>query len=128
MRRREFIVALGGAAAWPLATRAQQPAKIYRIGVLETVSPASNAKNIDALQRGLRELGYVDKQNYVLEYRSADGDAGRFPPLAEELVRLRADLIVTRGTPAARAAKNATESDPDCDGRDWGAAWRGGRC
>jgi putative ABC transport system substrate-binding protein len=113
MKRREFIALVGSvAAAWPLAARAQQPAKIYRIGILETVSLASNAKNIDALRRGLRELGYVEKQNYVLEYRSADGDAGRFPALAEELVRLRADLIVTRGTPAARAAKSATESIP----------------
>jgi putative ABC transport system substrate-binding protein len=113
MRRREFITGLGGAAvAWPLAARAQQPARIYRIGILETVSLASNTKNIDALRRGLRELGYVEKQNYVLEYRSADGDAGRFPALAEELVRLRSDLIVTRGTPAARAAKSATESIP----------------
>jgi putative ABC transport system substrate-binding protein len=113
MKRREFITLLGGAAvAWPLAARAQQPARIYRIGILETVSLASNTKNIDALRRGLRELGYVENQNYVLEYRSADGDAGRFPALAEELVRLRADLIVTRGTPAARAAKNATESIP----------------
>jgi putative ABC transport system substrate-binding protein len=113
MKRREFITLAGGAAvAWPLAARAQQPAKIYRIGILETVSLASNAKNIDALRRGLRALGYVESQNYVLEYRSADGDAGRFPALAEELVRLRCDLIVTRGTPAARAAKNATESIP----------------
>jgi putative ABC transport system substrate-binding protein len=112
MRRREFILALGGAAAWPLAARAQQPAKIYRIGILETVSLASNAKNIDALRRGLRELGYIENQNYTLEYRSADGDAGRFPALAQELVKLRADLIVTRGTPAARAAKSATESIP----------------
>jgi putative ABC transport system substrate-binding protein len=112
MKRREFIAGLGAAAAWPLAARAQQPARIYRIGILETVSLASNAKNIDALRRGLRALGYVENQNYVLEYRSADGDAGRFPALAEELVRLRVDLIVTRGTPAARAAKNATESIP----------------
>jgi putative ABC transport system substrate-binding protein len=113
MRRREFIALLGGAAvAWPLAARAQQPAKVYRIGVLETVSLASNAKNIDALKRGLRDLGYIENQNYVLEYRSADGDAGRFPALAEELVQLRVDLIVTRGTPAARAAKSATESIP----------------
>lgn len=112
MKRREFILAVGAAAVWPLAARAQQPAKTYRIGVLETVSLASNAKNIDALKRGLRELGYVENQNYVLEYRSADGDAGRFPSLAEELVRLRADLIVTRGTPAARAAKSATEQIP----------------
>jgi putative ABC transport system substrate-binding protein len=113
MKRRDFITLVGSAAAsWPLATHAQQPAKIYRIGILETVSLASNTKNIDALRRGLRELGYVENQNYVLEYRSADGDAGRFPALAEELVRLRVDLIVTRGTPAARAAKNATESIP----------------
>jgi putative ABC transport system substrate-binding protein len=91
---------------------AQQPAKNRRIGILETVSPSLNAKNLDALRRGLRELGYVENQNYVLEYRSADGDAGRFPALANELVGLDVDLIVTRGTPAARAAKNATETIP----------------
>jgi putative ABC transport system substrate-binding protein len=112
MRRRDFILALGGTVAGPLAARAQQPAKTWRIGVLETVSPGSNAKNIEALRRGLRDLGYVENQNYVLEYRSADGDAERFRALADELVRLRVDLIVTRGTPAARAAKSATESIP----------------
>jgi putative ABC transport system substrate-binding protein len=112
MRRREFMLALGGAAAWPLAARAQQAAKIWRIGVLETISPELNAKNIEALKRGLRDLGYVENQNYVLEYRSADGDSERFPAFADELVRLRVDLIVTRGTPAARAAKSATESIP----------------
>jgi putative ABC transport system substrate-binding protein len=80
--------------------------------VLETISPDLNAKNIEALKRGLRDLGYVENQNYVLEYRSADGDSERFPALADELVRLRVDLIVTRGTPAARAAKSATESIP----------------
>ena len=68
--------------------------------------------NLDALRRGLRDLGYIESQNYVLEYRSADGDAARFPALAEELVRLGVDLIVTRGTPAARAAKEATETIP----------------
>jgi putative ABC transport system substrate-binding protein len=97
---------------WPLAARAQQPAKIYRIGILETVSSSLNVKNIDALRRGLRELGYVENQNYILEYRSADGDGARFPLLADELVRLHVDLIVTRGTPAAQAAKNATETIP----------------
>ncbi|HXO70261.1 MAG TPA: ABC transporter substrate binding protein, partial [Bradyrhizobium sp.] len=111
MRRREFtLFGCAAAATWPFAARAQQPAKIWRIGLLETVSPTSNVKNIDALKRGLHDLGYVENLNYVLEYRSADGDAGRFPALADELVRLRADLIVTRGTPAARAAKSATES------------------
>jgi putative ABC transport system substrate-binding protein len=112
MKRREFMLAVGGAAVWPLAARAQQPAKIYRIGVLETISPDLNEKNIEALKRGLRDLGYVENQNYVLEYRSADGDSERFPAFAEELARLRVDLIVTRGTPAARAAKSATESIP----------------
>jgi putative tryptophan/tyrosine transport system substrate-binding protein len=113
MKRREFLALLGGAAvAASSPALAQQPAKIRRIGILETVSPALNAKNLDALRRGLRELGYVEDRNYVLEYRSADGDAQRYPALADELVRLGVDLIVTRGTPAARAAKNATEKIP----------------
>src|SRR5713101_2139098 len=98
--------------AWPLAARAQQPAKVRRIGILETVSSSLNVKNLDALRRGLRELGYVENRNYVLEYRSADGHGERFPALADELVRLHVDLIVTRGTPAAQAAKNATETIP----------------
>jgi len=113
MKRRAFFALAGSAmVAWPLATRAQQPAKIHRIGILETVSSSANVKNLDALRRGLRELGYVENQNYILEYRSADGDAGRFPALADELVRLHVDLIVTRGTPAAQAAKNATGTIP----------------
>src|SRR5215212_11971288 len=111
MKRREFITLIGVIVASGSA-RAQQPAKIRRIGILETVSPRLNMDNLNALQRGLRELGDVENQNYVLEYRSADGDAGRFPALAEELVRLGVDLIVTRGTPAARAAKAATETIP----------------
>ena len=113
MKRREFITLVGGAAV--AASRpacAQQPAKNHRIGILETVSPPSNMKNLDALRRGLRELGYVENQNYVLEYRSADGEGQRFPVLAEELTRLGVDLIVTRGTPAAVAAKNATTTIP----------------
>jgi putative ABC transport system substrate-binding protein len=113
MKRREFIAFLGGAAvAASSPGRAQQPAKSHRIGILETVSPSLNASNLEALRRGLRELGYIEKQNYILEYRSADGEAARFPALADELVRLGVDLIVTRGTPAARAAKNATETIP----------------
>jgi putative tryptophan/tyrosine transport system substrate-binding protein len=112
MKRREFMLAVSGAAVWPLAAHAQQPAKVWRIGLLETISPDLNAKNIEALKRGLRDLGYIENQNYVLEYRSADGDSERFPAFADELVKLRVDLIVTRGTPAARAAKSATESIP----------------
>ena len=110
--RREFITLVGGAAAaWPLAVRAQQP-KVWRIGVLETISPQLNAPNFEAFLRGLRDLGYVDGQNLAIEYRSADGHAERFPELATGLVRSQVDVIVTRGTPAGLAAKNATTITP----------------
>ena len=112
MRRREFIVGLGGVAAWPVVARGQQSSKVYRIGVLETTSMSLNAANLDAFRQGLRERGYVEGQNFVIEYRSADGQSGRFPDLAAELVRLQVDLIVTRGTPAAQAAKKITETIP----------------
>jgi putative tryptophan/tyrosine transport system substrate-binding protein len=112
MQRREFITLLGGAAVWPLAANAQQPTKRYRIGMLETVSPAFNTAELEAFRKGLRELGYVEGQTYKIEYRSADGQAERFQELADELVRLGVDLIVTRGTPATIAAKNATRTIP----------------
>jgi len=78
--------------------RAQPAGKVYRIGVLETIPQALNAPNLDALRRGLRERGYVEGKNFVIEYRSADGRADRFPGLATELVRLGVDLLVTRGS------------------------------
>jgi putative tryptophan/tyrosine transport system substrate-binding protein len=113
MRRRELIALLGGAAAaWPLAARAQPARKVWRVGILETISQPLNAANLAALRRGLRELGYIEGQNLLIEYRSADGRAERFPDLASELVRLKVDLIVTRGTPAVLAAKNATTVIP----------------
>jgi putative tryptophan/tyrosine transport system substrate-binding protein len=113
MRRREFISLLGGAAvAWPLAARAQQAGKVWRIGMLETIPAPANAANIEALRNGLRELGYVEGRNLVIEYQSADGRAERFPALAADLVRLNVDLIVTRGTPSALAARNATRTIP----------------
>src|SRR3979490_561121 len=106
MRRRDFITLVGAtAAAWPLAAGAQQAGKIYRIGVLETISTTLNAANLDAFRQALRELGYFEGQNFALEYRSVDGRTERFPEFAMELVRLNVDLIVTRGTPAALAAK-----------------------
>src|SRR5262249_35114112 len=100
--RRELLAALGGAAAWPLAARGQQLAR--RIGMLETIPPQANAANFDALRKGLRELGYDEGRSLIIEYRSADGRAERFPALAAELVRLNVDVIVTRGTPSALAA------------------------
>jgi putative ABC transport system substrate-binding protein len=113
MNRRTFIGSVaGGLLAAPLAAWAQQVGKIYRIGILETIPAAQNAAKLDGLRKGLRDLGYVEGRNLIIEYRSADGRAERFPDLASELVRLKVDLIVTRGTPAARAAKNATGTIP----------------
>ena len=107
---------MGGIAsaliAVPLGARAQPVGRVYRIGILEPISAAQNAANLNALRNGLRDLGYVEGRNLIIEYRSADGRAERFPDLAAELVRLKVDLIVTRGTPAARAAKSATETIP----------------
>ena len=96
----------------PLAVDAQQQEKLYRIGMLERTSTAINAANLDGFRRGLQELGYVEGKKLVIEYRSADGRDERFPDLAAELVRLKVDLILTRGTPAALAAKNATGTIP----------------
>jgi putative ABC transport system substrate-binding protein len=102
-----------GLMAAPLAVDAQQPSeKVYRIGILETTSQTLNAANVDAFKLGLKELGYAEGRNLAIEYRSAEGRAERFPDLASELVRLNVDLIVTRGTPAALAAKNATSAIP----------------
>jgi putative ABC transport system substrate-binding protein len=113
MDRRTFIGCVaGGLLVAPLAARAQQVAKIYRIGILETIPAARNAANLDGLRKGLRDLGYVEGRNLVIEYRSADGRPERFPGLASELVRLNVDLLLTRGTPAARAAKDATATIP----------------
>jgi putative ABC transport system substrate-binding protein len=112
MKRRAFIAGLGGAAAWSVVARGQQQPKVWRIGMLETISADLNAANLGAFQQSMRHLGYVEGQNLVIEYRSADGDANRFPGLVAELIHLNVDLIVTRGTPAALAAKQATSTIP----------------
>jgi ABC-type uncharacterized transport system substrate-binding protein len=113
MRRREFIMFVGfSAVARPIGALAQQTSKIWRVGMLETTSETLNAPNVNAFRRGLRELGYVEGQNLVIEYRSGEGRIERFPDLAVELVRLKVDVVVTRGTPAALAAKNATTTIP----------------
>jgi putative ABC transport system substrate-binding protein len=114
MQRRKFITLLGGvAAALPIAVRAQQQAgRVYRIGILEPTSQALNGDNFDVLRQGLHEFEYIEGQNLVIEYRSADGHNERFPDMATELARLNVDLILARGTPAALAAKNATRTIP----------------
>ena len=115
MKRRRFITLLGGAAAaWPLAARAQQGAKVPRIGYLLTgplESPEARAM-LDAFRQGLHERGYVEGQTIVIEYRSADGKIERFPSLANELASLKLDLILAANTPAASAILHATTAIP----------------
>jgi putative ABC transport system substrate-binding protein len=112
MKRRDFIALAGGAAALPFAARAQQSGKVWRVGVLDTVPAAHNARNIEAFRGAMRSLGYVEGQNLVIEYRSPEGRLERLPGLAAELVRLRCDAIVARSTPLALAARDAGPSIP----------------
>jgi putative tryptophan/tyrosine transport system substrate-binding protein len=87
MKRREFVTLLGSAAAaWPLAARAQQSEKIWRVGVLEATTAERNATNLLSLKQALLDLGYVEGRNLAIEYRSADGRAEHFEELAAELV------------------------------------------
>jgi putative ABC transport system substrate-binding protein len=111
MRRREFIAFFGAAVVWSLASLAQQPKKVARIGVLATGSPEM-LMTFDALRQGLRELGYVEGTNILVEYRTADGKMERFPDLLSELILLNVDVIVAPNTPAARAAQLATTTIP----------------
>ena len=113
MRRREFVTLLGGAAAWPLAARAQQPAaKVFRIGYLGLTTADSLPKRPEAFRAGLRDLGYQEGRDFVIEYRWADNNYDRLPTLLADLVRLNVDVIVTHGTPGSLAAKKATTKIP----------------
>jgi putative ABC transport system substrate-binding protein len=112
MNRRETVLALLALGSAPLDSLAQQPVKVWRIGVLETTSMAQNAANLTAFLKGMQELGYVEGRNFVIDYRSSDGRNERFPDLATELIRGKVDLIVTRGTPATLASRKATTTIP----------------
>ena len=110
MRRREFITLLGGAVVgWPLAASAQTQPKIPRVGVVQAATPGPG---LEAFRQGLRELGYVEEQTIMLELRSAEGRLERLPELVAELVGLKVDVLVAGGSPAALAAKNATQTIP----------------
>src|SRR6516225_408376 len=114
MRRRKFIkIIVGSVAAWPLASRAQQVGKIPRIGYLSpgSASPGPLAYH-DEFQRGLRELGYIEGQNIIIEYRFAEGKFEQLADLAMELVKLDVDVIVSVVAQASLAAKNATITIP----------------
>jgi putative ABC transport system substrate-binding protein len=110
LRRREFITLLGGAAAWPLAARAQQPGKL--VGFLGANTAPAQRPWTDALVQRLRELGWIEGRNLAIEYRWAEGRFERSADLIADLLRLKVDVIVTHGTPNILAAKKATSVIP----------------
>src|SRR5438874_7619579 len=112
-RRRFLLTTLAGALAGPLAGEAQQAAKIARIGYLTLYSdPASSGRLREAFVQGLRDLGYVEGRNVVIEYRDAERKPERLPAMAAELVALKVDVIFAPGTPHALAAMQATRTLP----------------
>ena len=114
--RRRLLIALGaGALAASFSTLAQQPGKVWRIGFLEPRSrptPSNPDVFCEAFTQGMRELGYVEGKNLLIEWHFADGKYERFPGMAAELVRMKVDVIVTQGTPATEAAQRATRTIP----------------
>jgi putative ABC transport system substrate-binding protein len=101
-----------GSSSTPLAVEAQQAEKVYRIGYLGNASALAQAKRVESLRASLRDLGYEERKNIVIEFRWAEGRHERLPDLAAELVRLKVDVLVTGGTPGALAAKQATTTIP----------------
>jgi len=113
IERRKFLATLlgGAAVAWPLAARAQQPPKITRIGFLGATAP-SDVFALDRFRAGLRDLGYVEGENILIDFRWAEGNYARLAEYATELIRLRVDILVTHGTPGTLAARQATKTVP----------------
>ena len=114
MKRRDIVLALLalGAANWPLATLAQRPAKLFRVGTLTIASDTTYPRLGDVFLQGLRDLGYIEGRNIVFERRYAEGNVVRLLELAADLVRQKVDVIVATGGPESRAAKNATRTIP----------------
>jgi putative tryptophan/tyrosine transport system substrate-binding protein len=112
MRRREFITLLGGAAAWPLRARAQQPRKLPTIGFLGATTPLLQTQWTAAFVQRLGELGWIEGRTIAIEFRWGEGSRERYAPIIAEFLRLKVDVIVTHGSAAVLAAKQATSVVP----------------
>jgi putative tryptophan/tyrosine transport system substrate-binding protein len=114
MRRREFLGAVSAAATWPLAANAQAPRTVPRLCFLDfKLDPGTlRSTRFDGFFQGLRDLGYIDGQTITIDYLSADGRGDRFPDLVAECLRRKVDIIAASTTPAAQAAKSATNTTP----------------
>ena len=110
MRRREFITHVGSAAAWPLTARAQP--KVWKVGILGAVSRQDFSGPYAAFIKGMRELGHIEGNDFIVEWRSAEERYERFPELIAELVALKVDVIVSGTSPAYRALQRATDTIP----------------
>src|SRR6516162_2168299 len=122
LKRRQFIALLGGAAAWPLAARAQQAGKLRTIGFSGLSTRSAESELVAAFTQRLHELGWIENRTVVIEYRWSEGRAERFVQIAAEFVRLNVDVIVTSGTPQVLATKQATSVIPIVL-RGWGTPW-----
>ena len=112
MKRRAFITLLGGAAAWPVAARAQQPGKLPRVGLLVATTLLVESPRVASFVQRLRELGWIEGRTVAIEIRYADGRTERFVEIAAEFVRLKVDVIVTQGTASVIAARQAAAVIP----------------
>src|SRR5215471_7347715 len=112
MRRRDFIIALGGAAAWPVAARAQQSGKLPTIGFLGTTTPSAWSQWVAAFVQRLRDFGWIEGRTIAVEYRWAEGRDERFVEIAAEFVQLKVDVIVTSGTALLGQTRSCSRSCP----------------